>query len=398
MDIRVRLLLAFTPLLLLLVGTSIALEYANRDFNALLNRQMAAADSLAELRALEASMLREHSAVVQIVKGEAEAANRLNFTEARRDSQTLRMQRETSNLVRAAQEPQLLARIDELSQRHDTIVQLVSVSARTEAKALLGDPLYNRMINEMVTRGDAARDELRSEFDAATLALAVNQRTTLTRAAIATLIAVILSLLFSWLLVGGVARPLERLSADARRLSSGDLKGELSPSGNVTQIRRLRDAFQHLIDANRVREQRIATGMAELQAQVEREERLRETVQALSVTVVPLQAETLLLPLVGHLDERRANELTTTVLKAIYERRARLLVIDLTGLATLDTQTAGYLQRAAEAARLLGCRVTLVGVRAEQATLLAGNDLAASGITIARDIPSVLAQAGMGDS
>jgi hypothetical protein len=47
-----------------------------------------------------------------------------------------------------------------------------------------------------------------------------------------------------------------------------------------------------------------------------------------------------------------------------------------------------------EAARLLGCRVTLVGIRAEHAASLAASDLVGSGVSIARDIPALLSTVG----
>ena len=108
-------------------------------------------------------------------------------------------------------------------------------------------------------------------------------------------------------------------------------------------------------------------------------------------TPTPLAQDTLLLPLVGYLDEQRSGELTCTLLDAIQTRCARAVVLDLAGLAALDADTAERLRQTTEAARLLGCRVTLVGVRANQALALAALNLGAAGVRVARDIPAVLA-------
>jgi rsbT co-antagonist protein RsbR len=123
-----------------------------------------------------------------------------------------------------------------------------------------------------------------------------------------------------------------------------------------------------------------------------REERLRETVQALSVPVVPLQEGVLLLPLIGHLDDRRAAELTSGLLVAIQQRGARSVVLDITGLADLDMAGSLALRRTADAARLLGCQIFLVGVRATQALTLTESHLNEADIIVARDIPSVMAR------
>jgi rsbT co-antagonist protein RsbR len=100
----------------------------------------------------------------------------------------------------------------------------------------------------------------------------------------------------------------------------------------------------------------------------------------------------LLLPLIGHLDERRAAELTRGLLEAIQHHRARAVVLDITGLADLDVAGSLALRQATDAARLLGCRIFLVGVRASQAEALVESHLSEADITVARDIPSVLAR------
>jgi rsbT co-antagonist protein RsbR len=59
-----------------------------------------------------------------------------------------------------------------------------------------------------------------------------------------------------------------------------------------------------------------------------------------------------------------------TLLHSLAARRARWVILDLTGVPLVDTEVAGALIRAAQAARLLGAGVILTGIRAALAQTL----------------------------
>jgi len=171
-------------------------------------------------------------------------------------------------------------------------------------------------------------------------------------------------------------------------LTQTETDGQLSPVGSINQLRRLRDAFQHLLDVNRQRQQQLATALKAQQAQLARELELQATIRALSLPVTPLGANTIFLPLVGHLDAERGKQLEQTLLDAIQQRRARKVVIDVSGLATFEEETLQTLIRVGQGARLLGAQSILVGVRADQA--LHFTQLPSGLFTYARDIPAAL--------
>ncbi len=98
----------------------------------------------------------------------------------------------------------------------------------------------------------------------------------------------------------------------------------------------------------------------------------REAIRALSVPVLPLNRNTLVMPLVGELDSARLEEMQTRALEAIERFAARHLLIDITGVALIDTYVAKGLMQAVQAARLLGAEVVLVGVRPEVAQAIVG--------------------------
>jgi anti-anti-sigma factor len=90
--------------------------------------------------------------------------------------------------------------------------------------------------------------------------------------------------------------------------------------------------------------------------------RQQATIRELSTPVLPLVRELLIVPLIGSVDSQRARQLTEQLLKSIRANRARVAVIDVTGVATMDTVVANHLVQAAKGARLLGARVILTGI------------------------------------
>lgn len=117
---------------------------------------------------------------------------------------------------------------------------------------------------------------------------------------------------------------------------------------------------------------------AELQASLDRQRMLNELLNALALPIIPVRDDVLVAPLVGNLDAARAQKLIGQVLVEIERRRARAIILDLTGVSMVDTHLAQTLIRTAEATRLLGAKSVLVGIRPEVAQTLVslGADLA----------------------
>jgi rsbT co-antagonist protein RsbR len=98
--------------------------------------------------------------------------------------------------------------------------------------------------------------------------------------------------------------------------------------------------------------------------------RLRETLQELSNPIIPLYNGVLAVPLVGRVDSQRAQALTEALLEAIAREQAEIVLLDITGVAVVDTGVANHLMQTARAAALLGSQVVLVGISAEVAQTL----------------------------
>jgi rsbT co-antagonist protein RsbR len=114
----------------------------------------------------------------------------------------------------------------------------------------------------------------------------------------------------------------------------------------------------------------------------ERERIIREqqaAIRELSTPVLQVRNRLLILPIIGVLDSARARQLTEQLLAAIRDNRARVVVIDVTGVATIDLTVANHLVQAVEASRLMGASAILTGVSSRIAQTLVdlGVDLGA---------------------
>jgi len=88
----------------------------------------------------------------------------------------------------------------------------------------------------------------------------------------------------------------------------------------------------------------------------------RRLIQELSSPIIPINDQILVLPLIGTIDSHRAQQIMETMLNGISARRAHTLIIDITGVAVVDTHVSQHLIQAARAAQLLGTTVIIVGI------------------------------------
>jgi rsbT co-antagonist protein RsbR len=103
----------------------------------------------------------------------------------------------------------------------------------------------------------------------------------------------------------------------------------------------------------------------------------QEAIQELSTPVLQVRDRLLILPIIGLIDSDRALQLTEQLLGAIREFRARVVVMDVTGVAAVDSKVANHLIQTVDAARLLGTTVIVTGISASiaQTIVTIGIDL-----------------------
>jgi len=110
----------------------------------------------------------------------------------------------------------------------------------------------------------------------------------------------------------------------------------------------------------------------------ERERIIREqqdAIRDLSTPVLQVRDRLLILPIIGVLDSARARQLTEQLLAAIQSNRAKVVVIDITGVGTVDVTVANHLVQTVEASRLMGASVIITGLSSRIAQTIVDLDV-----------------------
>lgn len=115
-------------------------------------------------------------------------------------------------------------------------------------------------------------------------------------------------------------------------------------TAQVEQHRQLKRAMEEAEEAARVREE------------------LHKSLQEMSTPVTPIWDGILLLPLVGIIDSMRTADVMNKSLTKIAETRARVFVLDIAGVATVDTGVANQLIKITKATQFMGCEAIISGV------------------------------------
>jgi rsbT co-antagonist protein RsbR len=134
---------------------------------------------------------------------------------------------------------------------------------------------------------------------------------------------------------------------------------------NPELLHRILDAYEPA--ANRIA---VTVGVSFVE---ERERVIREqqdAIRELSTPVLQVRDRLVVLPIIGMLDSQRARQLTEQLLGAIQANRARVVVLDITGVATIDLTVANHLVQAVEAARLMGASAIITGISSKIAQTL----------------------------
>jgi len=134
---------------------------------------------------------------------------------------------------------------------------------------------------------------------------------------------------------------------------------------DFTVLNRVLDAYEPA--ANRIAIT-VAVGFVQERERVIREQ--QEAIRELSTPVLQVRERLLILPIIGLIDPHRARQLTEQLLRGIRMNRAKVVVIDITGVAAMDATVANHLVLTVESARLLGATVIVTGLSPEIAQTL----------------------------
>jgi anti-anti-sigma regulatory factor/HAMP domain-containing protein len=225
------------------------------------------------------------------------------------------------------------------------------------------------------------------------------------------MVGAILVAMFTGLLVATrIANPIALLTHMAARIEAGVLDQRVSlrqrnevgvlAAGFNSMAARLQQTLQGLEERVAERTVALQEALASLETRTATQTRLladleqqRVVIRELSVPVIPISTTTLIMPLVGALDTARLDLLQSQALGALERSVARRLILDITGVSVVDTQVARGLLQVVEAARLLGSKVVIVGIRPEVAQTMVGLGIDMGAVSTFADLQSALANA-----
>ena len=135
----------------------------------------------------------------------------------------------------------------------------------------------------------------------------------------------------------------------------------------------------------------VALAFVEERAKVVRQQ--QEAMREFSTPVLQLREGQLLLPIIGLIDTQRARQITEALLRAIRANRARVVVMDITGVPAVDSKVANHLLQTVQAARLMGAAVIVTGLSAEVAQTLVAIGVDLSKLNTLSDLQSGIEEA-----
>jgi rsbT co-antagonist protein RsbR len=119
----------------------------------------------------------------------------------------------------------------------------------------------------------------------------------------------------------------------------------------------------------------------------------QEAIRELSTPVLQVRERLLILPIIGVLDSQRARQVTEQLLRGVRSSRAKVVVMDITGVPTVDSTVANHLVQTVEASRLMGASVIITGLSSEIAQTLVTIGVDLSKMTAVGDLQGGIEQA-----
>ena len=130
---------------------------------------------------------------------------------------------------------------------------------------------------------------------------------------------------------------------------------------------------------------------------VEERERIigqqQDAIRELSTPVLQVREQLLILPIIGLLDAQRAHQLTDQLLRAIRAHRAKVVVLDITGVPDVDEAVADHLTSTIDACRLMGAEIITTGLSPAIAQTLVAIGADISKLNTAGDLQGGIEQA-----
>lgn len=134
---------------------------------------------------------------------------------------------------------------------------------------------------------------------------------------------------------------------DRLRRAKASIKDADETADSITKLIFL-DAYVVIEEITRIQREKISSGTKAL--------------MEMSTPVTPIWEGILLLPLLGVLDSARTQDIMDKTLNKISETRAKVFVMDISGVGSMDTAVANQLIKITKATQLMGCETIVSGL------------------------------------
>jgi rsbT co-antagonist protein RsbR len=176
--------------------------------------------------------------------------------------------------------------------------------------------------------------------------------------------------------------PLSHLLDVVMQLAAGDFSARAVDAGNGDELDALAIGINMLVEE-------VVAKFAEndrlVQAVEQNMERLKaqhQTIMSLSTPSLAVWEGVLALPLIGMIDTARAQQLSRDLLQRVMQQDTDVVIMDVTGLAEMDTTTVRHLLDTVSALRLLGTKCVLTGLGSQNARKMATMDVELQDVAI----------------
>ncbi len=116
----------------------------------------------------------------------------------------------------------------------------------------------------------------------------------------------------------------------------------------------------------------------------------KRAIQELSTPIIPIMNRIIVMPLIGSIDTLRARDITRALLAGIREHRAKVVILDITGVPIVDSGVASHLNKTIQAARLKGTHAIVTGISDAVAETIVDLGIDWSGIETLSDLQTGL--------
>lgn len=117
-----------------------------------------------------------------------------------------------------------------------------------------------------------------------------------------------------------------------------------------------------------------------------RQEQQKQVLSAMATPIIEIWDDVVTLPIVGIIDSVRASEMKEALLQAVARSGARIAIVDMTGVETVDTATADNIVRLMQGVRLLGAEGIITGIQPQVAQIMVSLGVDIGGVMTLRSL------------